>query len=204
MLDRNLGLRLAAPLLLAGAALAVANCSSGTTPSVPPSVAASTSATTTATLGTTLTLAAVAGYTGTLSFTSMPSPTGVMVTSTGYNYAPPAALPTAPPAAFPTNPPGSQPSPSGGATPTVIVGWVFEPSAAVTVSSPAQTYTGIPAPAAGKSYYTYFGDMTAGTSFGYDGPGTYNPSTQSFSIAAGTNTTSLSANHWYVLEVVSF
>jgi hypothetical protein len=72
------------------------------------------------------------------------------------------------------------------------------------VSQPAETFTGLPTPASGKAYYTYFADMTGGTSSGYNGQGTYSASTQTFSVPGSATSIPLSTNHIYALQVVSF
>lgn len=218
MVGPSRALRLGALLAVVFAAVVVANCGGGggsSTPAVvatatptananatsgPTSVAGATAAPTsvaaTVTLTTTTTFATVGGIAQTLAFPSAPSPAGASYSTVSYNYAPPTAVPT--------NMPTSQPTP--GSPLVVVYAVTFTSATAETVSSPTQTFTGVPALPAGKGYYQYFADITAGTSNGYSGP--YTPTNGTVVSGGGgggsSQTTTLLANHTYIIELVYF
>ena len=171
-----------------------ANATAGPT-SVAGATAAPTSVAATVVLTTTTTFSTVAGIAQTLTFPSAPSPAGASYSTVSYNYAPPTAVPT--------NMPTSQPTP--GSPLVVVYALTFTSATAETVASPIQTFTGVPSLPAGKGYYQYFADITAGTSNGYSGP--YTPTNGTVVSGGGggsSQTTTLLANHTYIIELVYF
>lgn len=210
-----------AAVLLAFAALA-AGCSSGSSSGTPatakPSASASsspgtsaspssspvgaatpTSVSTSAPLTSSVTFPTVGGYGLALTFPSAPSPSGVSTSITGYNYAP---------AGIPTNAPNAQPSPASGETATVVATWEFTPSGSSTISvqSPQQVFTGLSAAPSGKAYYSYFADVTAGASNGYNG-GTgsgFQESGGTVTVPSSGSGTTLTEGHTYALQIVYF
>jgi hypothetical protein len=209
--------RIGALFAVVFAAIVVANCGGGggsSTPAVvatatptagptgtagPTSAAGATAAPTsvaaTVALNTTTTFSTVAGIAQTLAFPGAPNPAGVTYSTVSYNYAPPTAVPT--------NMPTSQPTPGN---PLVVVyALTFTSATSVTVQSPTQTFTGVPSLPAGKGYYTYFADITAGASQGYNGPQNQTNGTVVFAGGGGSqNSTTLTGGHTYVIELVYF
>lgn len=196
------------------AAVAMVSCSSGSLNSTPLAVATATSSPTSnpsstataaptsvassAVLATTTTFASVAGIGLSITFTGAPNPAGVSFSTVSYNSAQPAAVPT--------NAPGSQPSPGAGVTPVVVFAETFNATTTVTIpNNPTQTFTGVPALPAGKSYYTYFADLTAATPNGYSGPFAATNGTVA-AVPGGSNpgTQTLTAGHVYLTELVYF
>jgi hypothetical protein len=72
-------------------------------------------------------------------------------------------------------------------------------------NGPTQTFTGVPALPAGKSYYTYFADLTAAMPNGYGGPfAATNGTVAAVPGGSNTGTQTLTANHVYLTELVYF
>lgn len=183
-------------------ASASASSSPGTSASPsssPVGSATPTSATTTAPLTSSVTFPTVGGYGAKLSFASAPSPNDVSTSITGYNYGP---------AGIPTNAPNAQPSPASGETATVVATWEFTPAGSGTISVPApeQVFSGLSAAPSGKAYYSYFADITAGASNGYNG-GTgsgFQESGGTVTIPSSGGGTTLTEGHTYALQIVYF
>ena len=165
----------------------------GTTPSPAPS--ASASATGTIAQGPAV-FPSAGPYGLTFTFNAATSPTSGSAALTGYDYAPPTAIPS--PA------PNTSPAPAAGVTPIVVAAWTFTPAGTITIPNPASTITGLPIPPFGKQYYTFFGDITAGQSQGYGLGGTFNALTGTLAAAAPGGTTTAQAGHTYIFEVVAF
>ena len=127
--------------------------------------AAPTSVATSGPLSTSNTFPAVGGITYSLTFTGTPNPNGATFNTVGYNYNP------SPPLVVPTNAPSSQPAPPSGVTPVVVYALTLSSATTVTINNnPTQVWSGVPALPAGKGYYSYFADITAGSPNGYQGP----------------------------------